>query len=162
MIRMFKGESEKGSGSGATPEDYTKLSNKPQINGVLLTGDKSSDDLGIGSITILSTTYVSNSYVNETNFNRITVRKCGHIVVVNGLLQLNTALPKSTSATVIGKIDNLGTIAGGVAYGQSVSGSNGGVLNIAIETDGRITLYNYQSANAPIGWYRFNTAIVVL
>lgn len=32
-------------GGGGTPVDYNSLSNKPQINGVTLTGDKSADSL---------------------------------------------------------------------------------------------------------------------
>jgi hypothetical protein len=36
-----------GGGGGGT-SDYTKLTNKPSINGVVLTGNKTSEDLNIG------------------------------------------------------------------------------------------------------------------
>ena len=35
-------------GTGGGTSDYNELENKPQINGVTLTGDKTADDLGLG------------------------------------------------------------------------------------------------------------------
>lgn len=51
-----------GGGGGGT-SDYTQLSNKPQVNGVTLTGNKSSSDLGItlGSLGGVPTTRTVNS-----------------------------------------------------------------------------------------------------
>ena len=44
------------SGGGGGTSDYTQLSNKPQINSIELTGDKSSSDLGLqDTISDLST-----------------------------------------------------------------------------------------------------------
>lgn len=40
---------EYGGGGGGGTSDYTQLTNKPQINSVTLTGNKSLDDLGIQS-----------------------------------------------------------------------------------------------------------------
>ena len=37
----------KGSGGGGGTDDYNDLSNKPQVNGVSLAGNKTSDDLDL-------------------------------------------------------------------------------------------------------------------
>lgn len=49
---------EEGGGGGGGTSDYPKLSNKPQINGVELLGNKTSDDLGLKS-------GVTGTYSNE-------------------------------------------------------------------------------------------------
>lgn len=41
-----------GSGGGGGTDDYTALSNKPQINGIELTGNKTPSDLNIKQIQI--------------------------------------------------------------------------------------------------------------
>lgn len=53
----------KGGGGGGT-SDYSQLTNKPSINGVTLSGDKSTSDLGIQDIF-----YMSNSNQNPFVFN---------------------------------------------------------------------------------------------
>lgn len=62
-----------GGGSGGT-SNYNDLSNKPQINGNVLSGNKTATALGLASashthttseITDISTTYATKSYVDE-------------------------------------------------------------------------------------------------
>ena len=61
-----------GGGSGGT-SNYNDLSNKPKINGVELTGNKTSEDLNIGggSFSFTEVTKVSNDFTID-NVNNIT------------------------------------------------------------------------------------------
>lgn len=52
------------SGGGGTT-DYTALSNKPQINGVELSGDKTSEDLGIGNPTDVQVASAVETWLDE-------------------------------------------------------------------------------------------------
>ena len=54
-----------GGGSGGT-SNYEDLTNKPKINGVELTGDKSLTDLGINIPTSLSELTNDTNFVNQT------------------------------------------------------------------------------------------------
>ena len=56
-----------GGGGGGGTSNYNDLSNKPSINGVTLTGNKTSEDLNIGDINIEYTPVVIVS--NEFTFN---------------------------------------------------------------------------------------------
>ena len=59
-----------GGGGGGGSSDYTDLSNKPQINGVTLTGNKTSADLGIQDATAVETlTTTSVELANNTIYN---------------------------------------------------------------------------------------------
>lgn len=46
-VLAIRSLSNSGGGGGGGTKDYTKLNNKPQINGVTLMGDKSASDLGL-------------------------------------------------------------------------------------------------------------------
>lgn len=59
-----------GTGSGGTgTSDYTQLVNKPSINSIILTGNKTLTDLGVASATHTHTGYLTNipsEYITET------------------------------------------------------------------------------------------------
>lgn len=60
-----------GGGGGGGTSNYNDLSNKPKINGVELTGNKTSDDLGIsgGGVTWNSALITNNKITLPKNFN---------------------------------------------------------------------------------------------
>ena len=110
----------------------------------------------------LTLTYTSNSYVNKTNFARIQAWKIGKMVVVVGNLQLSAAMPSGSAITYIGKITDAGTFAHS-SYQTIVCGGGSVITSmlVAIETDGKIGIYNYSSASAPNnGWVRFQTVLI--
>lgn len=66
-----KGYVKKHSGGGGGTSNYNDLSNKPSINGVTLTGNKTSEDLNIGGgggFSFTEVTKVSNDFtINDVN-----------------------------------------------------------------------------------------------
>lgn len=90
-----------GGGSGGGTTDYTALSNKPQINGVTLTGNKTSGDLKLQSaLNISDKTGSDTSYTQEVkrdaSTNKLLVPASGGTVdpeqieqAVNGYLEEN-------------------------------------------------------------------------
>ena len=112
--------------------------------------------LGLAA-TVLTTTYTSNSYVDETAFNRIQVTRVGKLVVVNMNLNITTAMPKSSAATKIGEINGLGTVMQIASH--AVPCMTSGTINIEIQANGDIRLYNYYSTNAR-GWCRASMTLV--
>lgn len=59
-----------GGGGGGGTTNYSELTNKPQINGVELTGNKTSEQLNIGGISFVDIT--SDIFGNGVNINTIT------------------------------------------------------------------------------------------
>jgi hypothetical protein len=55
---------DKGAGGGGT-KDYSKLTNKPQINGVELDGNRSFEDLGVGVISAAEVIDIVNDAFNQ-------------------------------------------------------------------------------------------------
>lgn len=53
IVALIKALTKKGGGGGGSGS-YTDLSNKPKINGVVLSGDKSTADLGIVTAPVMS------------------------------------------------------------------------------------------------------------
>jgi hypothetical protein len=63
-----------GGGGGGGTTNYSELSNKPQINGVTLDGNKTSEDLGItGGASILDVTSDIGNGVDCTNYNAVII-----------------------------------------------------------------------------------------
>lgn len=58
-------EAQGGGGGGGGTDDYTQLSNKPQINGHTLTGNKSGSSLGLASTSDLEA-YLTSSEAAAT------------------------------------------------------------------------------------------------
>lgn len=113
----------------------------------------------------LETEYIANSYVSEASFNRIAAFKIGHVLIINGLLNLTSDMPSSAGASgvgsvTIGRIVDMPAITGGTTYGQQVPVGLGGSLNIAVDNSGYISIYNYGSTISH-SWARFNYAIAV-
>lgn len=58
-----------GSGSGEGTDNYEKLKNKPSINKVVLSGDKSFEDLGLSPLSNLEIMGIINRASNEGGMN---------------------------------------------------------------------------------------------
>lgn len=72
-----------GGGGGSTETDYRNLSNKPSINGVELTGDKSLSTLGIASASDLAaTTATANAAVKDVTVNGSSVVNANKVAAV--------------------------------------------------------------------------------
>ena len=100
-----------GGGGGGT-SDYSQLSNKPSINGVTLSGNKTSSDLGIGGIT---RTLLNQNPVTSIGSTDIDIRQYKYIEIVSGVY----ASGKYQVFTNIVSVDDLTTtdyelICGGV------------------------------------------------
>lgn len=119
-----------GGGSGGT-SNYNDLSNKPSINGVTLTGNKTSADLGIAGVELKELAqYSSNpaSYIMPENYT------IAIFVFKRGSLYLTPLVcPKSL-------IDNL-TDDGLIITWSEDTGSNG------IVKDGNVIKEKYASTN---------------
>lgn len=98
-------------GSGTT--DYTDLENKPQINGIELTGNKTNTDLGIGTPTDEQVANAVESYLDEHPEATTTV-------------QDKSITEEKLSDEVIQKIDGNGIFKGKTAsfYGDSLTERN--------------------------------------
>ena len=62
-----------GGGGGGSTSNYNQLSNKPQINGVELTGNKSSSDLGISGVNFTDVTSKIASGIDISNINGLLI-----------------------------------------------------------------------------------------
>lgn len=72
-----------GGGGGSTETDYRNLSNKPQINGVELDGNKSLSTLGIASASDLAaTTATANAAVKDVTVNGSSVVNANKVAAV--------------------------------------------------------------------------------
>lgn len=58
-----------GSGSGESTDNYEKLKNKPSINRVVLSGDKSFEDLGLSPLSNMEIKNIINRANNEGGKN---------------------------------------------------------------------------------------------
>lgn len=82
-----------GGGSGTT--DYTDLTNKPSVNGVTLTGNKTTSQLGINIPTDLSQlSNTTTKFVNETQLQSA-IDSLGSVFTLKGSVATATALPSS-------------------------------------------------------------------
>ena len=102
---------ESGGGGGGT-SDYIDLSNKPQINGVTLSGNKTSSDLGIGSVF-----YGECSTAYATDAKEVTIS--GITAYANGLsVRVKFQYASSANNKTL-NVNNLGakTIVGGATFG---------------------------------------------
>ena len=72
-----------GSGEGGTG-NYNELSSKPQINGVVLTGNKTSDDLGLNGEVIETTASNASTGLTVGNNQQISITDtAGNIVITS-------------------------------------------------------------------------------
>ena len=62
-----------GGGGGGGTSNYNQLSNKPQINGVELSGNKSSSDLGISGVNFTDVTSQIASGIDISNINGVLI-----------------------------------------------------------------------------------------
>ena len=62
-----------GGGGGGGTSNYNQLSNKPQINGVELSGNKSSSDLGISGVNFTDVTSHIASGIDISNINGVLI-----------------------------------------------------------------------------------------
>lgn len=62
-----------GGGGGGGTSNYNDLSNKPQINGVTLSGNKTSEDLGISGGGGLTITELSGTTFNKNDYKAVIV-----------------------------------------------------------------------------------------
>lgn len=108
----------------------------------------------------MTLTYTSNAYVDQTAFGRISAYRVGGLLIIDGLLALTANMPTSSAQTKIGQINNMPKTAGNVTYGVQVPVAKGGSINVAIERDGSMSIYNYGST-ITASWCRFNFAIAV-
>ena len=112
-----------GGGGGSTETDYRNLSNKPSINGVELTGDKSLSTLGIASASDLAaTTATANAAVKDVTVNGTSV--------VNASKVAQVTVPTKTSDLT----NDSGFITASDIPAAPVTSVNGqtGAVNIAI------------------------------
>lgn len=58
-----------GAGSGGGTDNYERLRNKPSINKVVLSGDKSFEDLGVSPLSNLEIMNIINKASNEGGMN---------------------------------------------------------------------------------------------
>lgn len=82
-------------GGGSETDDYTALVNKPQINGVTLIGNKTTEDLGLLSVSAYSATLPANAWIGEVAPYTNTITVNGISATSNGY----TSLAPSVNAT---------------------------------------------------------------
>lgn len=119
-----KGYVKKHSGGGGGASNYNDLSNKPQINGVELTGNKTSADLGIGGISFKNGV-IDNALHTITLPN---LEKIGFIFFKNGDNNYSFTVSKN----------QLDTMGGGVirfAYVSSSGGNQTIQVNVSIDNN---------------------------
>ena len=108
----------------------------------------------------LETEYKTNNYVSKTNFDRITAYKVGNLVIVNGDLSLGGNNYLIGGQTIeIGTIKNMGTVLQPAYQAIPLHGYNY-MVNISVEADGKINIYNYGSTLTSNPWVRFNCTLV--
>ena len=145
-----------GGGGGSTETDYRNLSNKPQINGVELDGNKSLSTLGIASASDLAaTTATANAAVKDVTVNGSSVVNANKVAAV--------VVPTKTSDLT--NDSNFITLADvPAAPVTSVNGQTGAV-NLSIP-DSTSDLTNdsgfITSAGAPVQSVNGQTGAVVL
>lgn len=108
--------------------------------------------LGAFKVTQLTTTYTSNSYVTSTSFGRITIRRYGALLIVNGNLGIDAAIPKSSSFLRIGSVSLPSNLTNDIML--MVPCATSGTIMVDITSAGVIQLYNYFSTSCN-GWARF-------
>lgn len=148
---------------GAGTTDYNALENKPSINNVTLSGNKTSSDLGLvssGSLATVATTGNYNDLTNkptipdftvtnvgsqytvtktqgEWSFSSVWARKCGNLV------SMSIYFGGNGQATAAGVNAFKGTISGGplpIGVGTFVSYIDGSCIVCTISSDGGITV----------------------
>lgn len=100
-----------GGGGGGGTTNYSELSNKPQINGVELTGNKTSEDLNIGGgggLTLTDiTSGITSDFVDISNYKSfIILGKTGN-VIASGIFPI-IAITDTMLGVINLESDNLG------------------------------------------------------
>lgn len=73
LYNILKASGLRGGAGGGGTSDYTKLTNKPQINSVELDGNKSLSDIGAASATDMSAEQAKTTGMSAGGSNYITV-----------------------------------------------------------------------------------------
>lgn len=89
---FLKQIAENGTGGGTGTTNYTALSNKPSINGVTLSGDLSSDDLGLGGSTSIP--------VMEASGASVTIEPNKHYVISDITNSLTITLSEAITTEI--------------------------------------------------------------
>jgi len=128
---------------------YTSLKNKPKINGVTLTGNKSLADIGAAAaadlivpedITITKNTdYVGDAWVN--------VMKVGKMVVCSGRFEVTTEKPAGQQYSLFTNLPATNTVASICDTGNN---------NFIISEKGTIT----SNDKIPVGFYNISVAYI--
>lgn len=140
---------EGGGGGGGGTSDYIDLSNKPQINGVTLSGNKTSADLGIGSIF-----YGECSTAYATDAKEVTIS--GITAYANGLSVRVKFQYASSANTKTLNVNNLGakTIVGGAAVGWN----SDDVIDFVYSNNYWYVASNVKATNSRYGNVQFATS----
>ena len=102
-LQEIKNKISQGGGSGGSgTSDYTDLDNKPQINGVTLTGNKSLSQLGIQSELAFDNTPTQNS--NNP------VKSSGVYDAINGITEVSSSQAEADWEAVFGAFSNYGNL----------------------------------------------------
>lgn len=116
-----------GGGGGGGTDNYNQLRNLPQVNGVTLTGNKSTQDLHIslsGSFTPEGSVNVTHASDTEVTVNSITAVGSLPSMTVNGetlVFDAGTLPTKGSDQTVIGAVGNISASFSGTAGSVTVS-----------------------------------------
>lgn len=131
-IKTINNQSLLGSGNiviqsgGGGVTDYDELENRPQINSVVLTGNKSSDALGLQS-KITATTKVSSDFIDDTNKTNKFVTAAekttwsGKQDAISDLTAIRNGAAAGTSA--LQPYDNISQLTNNVGYTTKVTGT---------------------------------------
>lgn len=138
---------------GAGTTDYNGLENKPSINSVTLSGNKTTSDLGLFSgnyndltnkptipdfsVVNVGPQYTVTKTAGEWEFSSVWARKCGNLVTMSIYFSGNG------QATAAGVNAFRGTISGGplpIGVGTFVSYIDGSCIVCTISSDGGVTV----------------------
>ena len=143
--RIYAAIEQGGGGGGGGTYDYAELTNKPQVNGNELSGDKTTTDLGIyGSNTQMSaidTTKVADKitaltpqryrYVGQLlDSNGGTIKGCGEasITLQNGIARIDFGLMIETADETSNEVWGINSNFFTSVVGKTITASYGGVI----------------------------------
>lgn len=136
------------SGGGGGTSNYDQLTNRPQINGVTLTGNKSSSDLDIYVPTLTSGIIYDTTTYWSYGAEGSVLKKYGNVAILTfNTTVRDTALPAG-GWTTLGKVSFKPTN----LVNAMICSAYGHPLTLQIDTDGVIKMYNYATASDMAGW----------
>jgi hypothetical protein len=148
-----------GSGGGGGTSNYNQLTNKPSINGVTLTGDKTTSDLGIvenaqadwSQTDSTADDYIKNKpTITDVNDAVLTIQKNGTAV---GTFSANAATAATINITVPVDADDVSALPDTTKYGASLAlsiDSSTYVVTAALKDQDGNTLGTAQTIDLPL------------